>query len=55
MKREETLTVDEAIKFVDSRTAPIAEPKEPVKTLESRLNKNSMECCYGTLCPYVNG
>ena len=55
MKREEILTVDEAIRFLDSRTAPIAELKEPVKTLEGQLNKNSMECCYGTRCPYVNG
>ena len=54
MKCEEILTVDEAIKFVDSRTAPIAELKEPLKTLEGQLNKNSMECCYGTRCPYVN-
>jgi len=55
MKREEVLTVDEAIKFVDSRRAPIAELKEPVKTLEGQLNKNSIKCHYGTLCPYVNG
>ena len=54
MKREEVLTVYEAIKFVNSQTAPIAELKEPVKTLEGQLNKNSMECCYGTRCPYVN-
>jgi len=55
MKREDILTVDEAIKFVDSRTAPIAELKEPVKTVEGQLNKNSIKCHYGTRCPYVNG
>jgi hypothetical protein len=55
MKREDILTVDEAIKFVDSRTAPVGELKEPVKTLEGQLNKISMECCYGSRCPYVNG
>ena len=42
MKREKILTVDEAIKFVDSRTAPVGELKEPVKTLEGQLNKISM-------------
>ena len=55
MKREKILTVDEAIEFGDSRSAPIAELKEPAKTLEGQLNKNSMECHYGTRCPYVNG
>ncbi len=39
MKREEIPTVDEAIKFSNSRSAPIADLKEPVKTLGGQLIK----------------
>ncbi len=53
MEREGVLTVGEAIKFGDSRRAPIAELKEPVKTT-GQLHKNSLACCYGTRCPYIN-
>jgi len=55
MKCEEVLTVYKAIKFGDSRRAPIAEPKEPVKTLTGQSNRNSLACCSGTHCPYLNG
>ncbi len=38
MKREQILTIEEATKF-DSRTAPIAEHKELVKTFKGQFNK----------------
>jgi FtsZ-binding cell division protein ZapB len=55
MKCEEVLTVDKAIKFGDSRIAPVAEHKEFAKPYEGYFNKNGMACCYGTHCPYING
>ena len=55
MKCEEVLTVYKAIKFGDSRRAPIAEPKEPLKTVTGQINRNSLACCSGTHCPYLNG
>lgn len=55
MNCEEVLTVYKAINFGDSRRAPIAKPKEPVKTLTGQINRNSLACCSGTHCPYLNG
>jgi len=55
MKREEVLTVYKAIKFGDSRIAPVAEQKRAGEAFEGYFNKNGMACCYGTHCPYING
>jgi len=55
MKCEEILTIDKAIKFGDSRIAPVAEPKGAGEAFEGYFNKSGMACCYGTRCPYING
>ena len=55
MKCERVLTVCKAIKFGDSRIAPLGEPKRAGEAFEGYFNKSGMACYYGTRCPYING